>query len=54
MLKQVQKDTGFKGKNLFMPTRVALTGQVHGRDLNHTIHLLGKEKVAARLRGILS
>jgi nondiscriminating glutamyl-tRNA synthetase len=54
LLKQVQKETGFKGKNLFMPTRVALTGQVHGRDLNHTIHLLGKEKVAARLRGVLS
>ncbi|WP_438449170.1 glutamate--tRNA ligase [Gorillibacterium sp. sgz5001074] len=54
MLKEVQKETGFKGKQLFMPTRVALTGQMHGRDLNHTIHLLGKEKVAARLRLILS
>lgn len=54
LLKQVQKETGFKGKNLFMPTRVALTGQMHGRDLNHTIHLLGKEKVASRLRAVLS
>lgn len=54
LLKQVQKETGFKGKNLFMPTRVALTGQMHGRDLNHTIHLLGQEKVAARLRSVLS
>lgn len=54
MLKDVQKETGFKGKNLFMPTRVALTGQMHGRDLNHTIHLLGRQKVAARLRSILS
>lgn len=54
LLKQVQKETGFKGKSLFMPVRVALTGQMHGRDLNHTIHLLGKEKVTARLRGVLS
>lgn len=54
LLKEVQKETGFKGKNLFMPTRVALTGQMHGRDLNHTIHLLGKEKVIARLRLVLS
>jgi len=54
MLKEVQKETGFKGKNLFMPTRVALTGQMHGRDLNHTIHLLGQEKAAARLRALLS
>ncbi|MDF2925303.1 MAG: gltX [Paenibacillaceae bacterium] len=54
LLKQVQKETGFKGKSLFMPVRVALTGQMHGRDLNHTIHLLGREKVAARLQGVLS
>lgn len=54
LLKQVQKETGFKGKSLFMPVRVALTGQMHGRDLNHTIHLLGKEKTAARLHRVLS
>ncbi|WNQ11716.1 glutamate--tRNA ligase [Paenibacillus aurantius] len=54
MLKQVQKDTGFKGKQLFMPTRVALTGQMHGRDLNQTISLLGKEKAVARLERLLS
>jgi nondiscriminating glutamyl-tRNA synthetase len=54
LLKEVQKETGFKGKQLFMPTRVALTGQMHGRDLNHTIHLLGKEKVVSRLRFMLS
>lgn len=54
LLKEVQKETGYKGKQLFMTIRVALTGQMHGRDLNHTIHLLGKEKVAARLRNVLS
>lgn len=54
LLKQVQKETGIKGKLLFMPVRVALTGQMHGRDLNHTLHLFGQEKVASRLRSILS
>lgn len=54
MLKQVQKDTGYKGKQLFMSIRVALTGQMHGRDLNMTIYLLGKEKVAARCQNLLS
>ncbi|OPA73137.1 glutamate--tRNA ligase [Paenibacillus selenitireducens] len=49
-IKEVQKETGFKGKQLFMPIRVALTGQTHGRDLNETIALLGQEKVVARLR----
>ncbi|MCU6711638.1 glutamate--tRNA ligase [Paenibacillus sp. J5C_2022] len=50
MIKEVQKETGCKGKALFMPIRAALTGQTHGPDLNQSIVLLGKEKVAARLR----
>lgn len=54
LLKQVQKETGYKGKQLFMSIRVALTGQMHGRDLNMTIYLLGKEKVVARCQNLLS
>ena len=50
MIKEVQKETGYKGKQLFMPIRVALTGQTHGRDLNQTIWLLGKDRVLDRLR----
>lgn len=49
LLKEVQAETGFKGKKLFMPIRVALTGQTHGRDLQQTIWLLGRDKVLARL-----
>ncbi|MCM3703415.1 glutamate--tRNA ligase [Paenibacillus macerans] len=49
-IKEVQKETGSKGKGLFMPIRVALTGQMHGRDLNQTIFLLGKSKVLDRLK----
>lgn len=54
LLKNVQKETGYKGKQLFMSIRVALTGQMHGRDLNMTIYLLGKEKIQARLQNLLS
>jgi nondiscriminating glutamyl-tRNA synthetase len=50
LLKAVQAETGYKGKQLYMTTRVALTGQMHGPDLDMTIYLLGKEKVAERLR----
>lgn len=50
LIKQVQKETGFKGKQLFMPIRVALTGQMHGRDLNETIYLLGQDTVKGRLK----
>ena len=28
-IKEVQKETGIKGKQLFMPIRVAVTGQMH-------------------------
>ncbi|WP_322907971.1 glutamate--tRNA ligase [Paenibacillus campi] len=49
LIKEVQKETGYKGKQLFMPIRVALTGEMHGRDLNHTIYLLGRDRVIARL-----
>jgi nondiscriminating glutamyl-tRNA synthetase len=49
MIKAVQGETGTKGKQLFMPIRVVLTGQMHGPDLNGTIWLLGRDKVLARL-----
>jgi nondiscriminating glutamyl-tRNA synthetase len=52
-LKQVQKETGFKGKQLFMPVRVAVSGQTHGRDLLQTIVLLGREKVTKRLQSVI-
>ena len=52
-IKAVQKATGQKGKNLFMPIRSAVTGQTHGPDLNQAIELLGREKVQARLQKIL-
>ncbi len=50
MIKAVQKETGCKGKSLFMPIRAALTGQTHGPDLNQSIALLGRDKVIARLK----
>ena len=48
-IKAVQTETGFKGKQLFMPIRAALTGQTHGADLNMTLFLLGRDKVLSRL-----
>jgi nondiscriminating glutamyl-tRNA synthetase len=54
MLKQVQAETGQKGKSLFMPIRAALTGQTHGRDLNQTLALIGRKKVMERLSSVLA
>lgn len=53
-LKEVQKETKYRGRKLFMPIRVAATGQTHGPDLNSTLYLLGKEKVIKRLEQALS
>lgn len=44
-IQTVSKETGVKGKNLFMPIRVATTGQQGGPQLGDAIELLGKEKV---------
>ncbi|MCM6881269.1 glutamate--tRNA ligase [Enterococcus italicus] len=52
-IKAVQKETGVKGKNLFMPIRVAVSGQMHGPELPNTIELLGKEKALAHLNQVL-
>ncbi len=42
--------TGRKGKALFMPLRLALTGEDHGPDLGTLLPLMGRERVALRLR----
>ena len=53
-LKRVQKSVGVKGKKLFMPIRVAVTGETHGPELPKTIELLGREKTVNRLRNLLN
>lgn len=48
-MKIIQKATGVKGKNLYMPARVALTGVVHGPEFVNILVLLGKEKILNRI-----
>jgi glutamyl-tRNA synthetase len=43
--------TGRRGKALFQPLRLALTGREHGPELKHLLPLLGHERALARLRG---
>lgn len=45
IIKQVQKQTGQKGKNLWMPIRAAITGETHGPDLTIVLSVIGKQKV---------
>ncbi|SDY93752.1 glutamate--tRNA ligase [Thermoactinomyces sp. DSM 45892] len=53
MFKAVQKETGFKGKQLFMPVRAVISGETHGPDLTETILLLGKDIVVKRLQSFV-
>ena len=47
----VKEQTGAKGKALFMPLRLALTGRPHGPEMDKLFVLIGAEKARARLRG---
>ncbi len=49
-IKAVQKKTGHKGKNLFMPIRVVTTGETRGPELPDAIELIGKETILNRVR----
>ncbi len=49
--KAVQEKTGAKGKALFKPLRLALTGQQRGPEMDKLLMLIGPDKAKARLRG---
>lgn len=53
VFKAVQKATGLKGKDVFMPVRVALTGCQHGPEMAEIIPLFGKDKCVARVNKVL-
>ncbi|MCL0319093.1 glutamate--tRNA ligase [Apilactobacillus xinyiensis] len=43
-IKSIQKDTGIKGRKLWMPIRIAVTHEMHGPELPESIELIGREK----------
>ena len=47
----IKSATGAKGKALFQPLRLALTGSDHGPELKVLLPLIGRQKAAARLCG---
>lgn len=46
----VKAETGRKGKNLFLPLRLALTGEEHGPELREILPLIGPDRARMRLR----
>lgn len=47
----VKEKTGRKGKELFMPLRLALTGMEHGPEIKVLFALLGRDRAEKRLQG---
>lgn len=45
----LKQKLGVKGKALFQPLRVALTGELHGPEMAKIFELLGKEKIVNRI-----
>ena len=45
IIKNTQVNANVKGKMLYMPLRIALTGAMHGPDFSSLIYLLGKEEI---------
>ncbi len=53
MFKSIQKGLKLGGKQVFMPIRVALTGNQHGPELAEMFPILGKERAWARIASSL-
>ena len=52
-IKNLVAKTGIKGKGIFMPLRIASTGEAHGPSLPVSLSLLGKTKVSERIEQTL-
>ena len=46
---EIKNETGLKGKEIFMPIRLSLTGYSHGIEMHNIIKILGKEECINRL-----
>jgi glutamyl-tRNA synthetase len=53
ILDEVKTSLGVSGKRLFMPVRIALTGQQHGPELVQIVAILGEKKVKSRFEEAL-
>jgi glutamyl-tRNA synthetase len=50
----IKEKTGRRGKELFMPLRLALTGEANGPEMHSLLPLIGRTKAEKRLAGIIA
>ncbi|MCX7881653.1 MAG: glutamate--tRNA ligase [Brevinematales bacterium] len=53
MAMNMMKETGVKGKNFFLPLRIAITGRVSGPEIYFILPLIGKEKALQRISHLM-
>ncbi len=53
LIKSIEKKTNLKGKMIYQPLRVAITGKLHGPELKIIIPILGMERCIKRINQIL-
>lgn len=53
LIAHLKSTLSVKGKALFMPLRIALTGEAHGPELAKVMVLLGDDEVKRRLIGVI-
>jgi len=49
-LNEIKQKTTRKGKELFMPIRLALSGKEHGPELKFLVNLIGRDEILKRLK----
>lgn len=54
LIKEVQADTGNKGKMLFMPIRIGISGKMHGPELPQIVLIFGKDKIIETINANLA
>jgi nondiscriminating glutamyl-tRNA synthetase len=54
ILKEIQKEEKIKGKLLYMPSRIMITGEMHGPDLTLIMDVLGKDEILTRIKSAAS
>lgn len=54
ILDELKVKLNLSGKNLFMPIRIALTGELHGPELVQIVSLLGQDKIKDRIKRVIA
>jgi nondiscriminating glutamyl-tRNA synthetase len=54
LIKRIGEQTGFRGKRLYLPIRAAVTGRLHGPEMDRIFALLSPSQLRKRVEGALA